>query len=625
MRLNRTIALIAAVSVLLTGCTSNQASTDLSEGSTAEPTIEEGQASSEETQYVQVTSIDGGVVTGVLGTLSQQKTANDSGEGGVPGAAPEGGAPGSAPADGATPPEKPSGSGQGGETPPDQPSNSNGNAPEGNGGTPPETPSNNGGTPPADGENPQGTPPDGQRPGMSNFEAGTETITFSITDETQITMEFFEGSQEGSIADIAAGSILEITLQEDQSAASVLIKNMNAGGGFGGSDALVSGKAVTTISEDQEITGEAYGSQGDDENALKIAGAKVTLTDITLNKSAGASSNTENGDFYGMNAGLLATGGAEVTITGATLNTAAVNGNAVFSYGEGTSVTISKSTIRTTERNSGGLQTTGGAAMNAYNLDVETLGDSSAAIRSDRGGGTVSVDGGSYVTYGVGSPSVYSTADITVKNASLSANNAEAVVVEGKNSVRFQNCDLTGNMTESAGGEDENIHNIMLYQSMSGDAEVGHSTFEATGGSITSKCGDLFYVTNTTSTITLEQVSLTLANDNLLTVAGNSSSRGWGTAGSNGGICTFEAKDQRLMGAITVDEISSLDISLANGSAFEGSMNAKGQAGTINVILDEASTWTLTADSYISSFTGNAANIVLNGHTVYVNGAALTA
>lgn len=48
------------------------------------------------------------------------------------------------------------------------------------------------------------------------------------------------------------------------------------------------------------------------------------------------------------------------------------NGNGVFSYGEGTVVNISDSTIRTTENNSGGIQTTGGGTMNATNLDVET-------------------------------------------------------------------------------------------------------------------------------------------------------------------------------------------------------------------------------------------------------------
>lgn len=66
------------------------------------------------------------------------------------------------------------------------------------------------------------------------------------------------------------------------------------------------------------------------------------------------------------------------------MNTAVTNGNAVFSYGEGTIVTISDSILKTSGSNSGGIQTTGGATMNASNLQVETQGSSAAAIRSDR-------------------------------------------------------------------------------------------------------------------------------------------------------------------------------------------------------------------------------------------------
>ena len=103
----------------------------------------------------------------------------------------------------------------------------------------------------------------------------------------------------------------------------------------------------------------------------------------------------EDGDFYGMNAALLATNGATVTIKNATVNSSAQNGNGVFSYGADTTVNISDSTITTTADNSGGIQTTGGGTTNAENLTITTSGNSSAAIRSDRGGGTVNVTGGS--------------------------------------------------------------------------------------------------------------------------------------------------------------------------------------------------------------------------------------
>ena len=187
----------------------------------------------------------------------------------------------------------------------------------------------------------------------------------------------------------------------------------------------------------------------------------------------------------------------------------------------------------------------------------------------------------------------------------------------------LSNVTLTGNMQASTDAN-ENVHNIMLYQSMSGDAEVGHSSFTATNGSILANAGDMFYVTNTTCTISLTNVALTLANDTLLNVAGNSSARGWGTAGANGGVCTFTASNQVLTGNILVDAISSLDFQLADGSVFTGAINNTGAAGTVAVTLGSGCQWILTGDSHITSFTGDASQIVTNGYTVYVNGTAIT-
>ncbi|MCH5267843.1 MAG: hypothetical protein J1E62_05800 [Lachnospiraceae bacterium] len=312
---------------------------------------------------------------------------------------------------------------------------------------------------------------------------------------------------------------------------------------------------------------------------------------------------------------------SKVTISGADVTTSAVNGNGIFSYGEGTEVTVSDSKIRTENNNSGGIQTTGGGTMNAKNLDVQTKGNSAAAIRSDRGGGTVTVDGGTYVTNGTGSPAVYSTADITVKNAFLTANASEGVVVEGKNSVTLENCDVVGNMSNTYQGDStENIHGIMIYQSMSGDADVGEASFSAKSGSITAKSGDLIYVTNTDCKIGLEDVDLKLANDTLLRVEGNSSSRGWGTEGANGGDVVLTTTNQKLTGNIIVDKISSLEMTMSGSTEFEGTINTDGEAGSVKVTMEKGTSWTLTGDSYVSEWNGDTSQIHANGHHLYVNG-----
>ncbi len=398
------------------------------------------------------------------------------------------------------------------------------------------------------------------------------------------------------------------------------------GGSFGGgSQTVTQGTSANTISNDGTYTDTTYKSTGDDENALRVDGATVVLDGITVDKSAGSTSNTESGDFYGMNAALLATDGANVTITNATVTSNAQNGNGVFSYGSGTIVTISDSTITTYQDNSGGIQTTGGGTTYASNLTVKTSGNSSAAIRSDRGGGTVFVTGGTYTSNGYNSPAVYSTANITVSDATLTANNSEALVIEGKNSITLENCTVYGNMSDTKGtSSSENVHNVMIYQSMSGDAAVGTSSFSMTGGTLTSNNGDIFYITNTACTIELSNVTIKNLDTEsyLFNITGNSATHGWGTAGSNGAQATITCSNQVLEGDIRVDEISTLDLTLSNGSSFTGTINVvankEGGSSVSNnavITIEEGCTWTLTGDCTISSLTNNG-TVIFNGYTI---------
>lgn len=599
---------------------------------TTTDTTRTSEAEESESVTAQVTAIDGNTVTADLGEMAEMQAPGD-GEAPKDGQGPSGEKSDSENTDSQNSdsensenqkqqgeaPEKPDGEAPSGEKPDGEaPSGEkpDGEAPSGekpDG----EAPSDNGG------EN-SGAPngaPDGQGQAPSMFTASGESVTFTLTEDTQITVEQGSETTDGTADDIKEGSILELTLDSDNNALTVVVKNAGGPGGAPGESGDASnGTAATTIDSDSSADGETYSSTGDDENALRVDGATAELTNITINKTEGSSSNADSGDFYGMNAGLLAQNGATVTIKNATVNTSVKNGNGVFSYGTGTTVNISDSTIRTTGDCSGGIQTTGGGTTNASNLDVETEGNSSAAIRSDRGGGTVNVKGGTYVTNGTGSPAVYSTADISVSDAALTANNSEAVVVEGKNSVSLTDCVITGNMTGTYQDDSENIHNIMIYQSMSGDAEVGEASFTAEGGSITAKSGDMFYITNTDCTISLKNVAFKLANEVFLRVEGNSSGRGWGTEGSNGGDVVLNAENQEIEGQILVDEISSLKLSLTDGSTFTGSINPDGAEGTVDVTLSENSTWTLTGDSYVTSFTGSTDNITANGYHLYVNG-----
>ena len=414
------------------------------------------------------------------------------------------------------------------------------------------------------------------------------------------------------------------------------------GGGFGGgtppggSTSSFEYAAATEVTEAAELADGTYVSDTADESALIVNTADaVTISNPTVTKT-GNSDGGDNCNFYGLNAGLLVMGGSMTTITGGTIETSASGANGVFSYGgnggrngaegDGTTVIISDTVITTTGDGSGGIMTTGGGVTYASNLTVNTSGRSSAAIRTDRGGGTVVVDGGSYTTNGLGSPAIYSTADITVKNAALVSNLSEGVCIEGKNSITLENCDLTASNTQ-CNGNATFLDTIMIYQSMSGDADSGTSAFTMTGGSLTSLSGHMFHVTNTHAVITLSGVELANeGSDVLLSVCDD----GWNGAGN---IAELIADGQKLSGTILVGDNAEFTLTLQNGSSFEGTfsgeiVNAKESVvstdiGTVSVILDSTSTWTLTADTSITSFEGDPANVIGNGYTLYVNGTAL--
>ncbi|MBR2528716.1 MAG: hypothetical protein IKE58_09650 [Blautia sp.] len=321
-----------------------------------------------------------------------------------------------------------------------------------------------------------------------------------------------------------------------------------------------------------------------------------------------------------MNAAILAHNGAELTVSNANVNTDGAHANGVFSYGSGTTVNISDSTITTSGNNSGGLMTTGGASLNATNLTVNTSGNSSAAIRTDRGGGTVTVAQGSYSANGVGSPAIYSTADITVSDATLEAANSEAVVIEGGNSVTLTDVALSGN-NATLNGQSTTKTNVLIYQSMSGDAQAGNSTFTMTGGSLTSGTGAMFHVTNVTTQINLTDVSLTQAadSDDFMILSADS----WGNKGSNGGNAAVNLSSQEAEGNILVDSISSLSLSLQDSSSYTGAVNSSNQ-GKVSVTIEDGSVWTLTGDSYITSLDGDLSSIDLNGYHLYIDGTEVT-
>ncbi len=429
-------------------------------------------------------------------------------------------------------------------------------------------------------------------------------------------------AEEISLSDIQEGDIVSITLDEDGNAASITVMSMEMSGQSQGVDSYT---AVNEYTEDTTVSGETLESTGTDENAALISsGASVTLDNDTITRTSDSSTGGDNSSFYGVGAAVLATDGTAYVKDGS-VTTDAAGGAGLFAYGDGT-VYASGTTVKTTQDTSGGVHVAGGGTLYGWNLDVETNGESSAAIRSDRGGGTMVIDGGNYVSNGVGSPAIYSTADIAVSNASLTANGSEAVCIEGLNSIHLYDCDLTGNMSDL--DQNDNTWTVILYQSMSGDSEVGNSTFQMDGGSLTSENGGVFYTTNTESTITLSNVDINYNDDNefFLQCTGNTNQRGWGQSGANGADCHFTGISQDMQGNVIWDSISDLDFYLTEGSSLTGAVvddetyAGEGGDGYCNVYVSSDSTWTVTGDSTVSSLENEGTIVDSEGKTVTIQG-----
>lgn len=397
------------------------------------------------------------------------------------------------------------------------------------------------------------------------------------------------------------------------------------GPGGMGMEGVDSYEAVYAYTQNESLEGETLESTGTDENVVLISdGAEVSVKDSTITRNSDDSTGGDQSSFYGVGAAVLAENGTAY-VKGGTVDTNASGAAGLFAYGDGT-VYASDAVIRTEQDTSGGIHAAGGGTFYAWDLDVETNGESAAAIRSDRGGGTMVVDGGTYTSNGLGSPAVYCTADIAVNNAQLTATGSEAVCIEGLNSLRLFDCDLTGNMTDQE--QNDCTWNVILYQSMSGDSEVGNSTFQMTGGTMEAQNGGIFYTTNTESTFVLENVEITGNEDNefFLRCTGNANERGWGTTGENGADCSFTAIQQEMEGDIIWDSISNLDFYMTDGSVLTGAVQqdetyaGNGGEGYCNLYLGEGTTWTVTGDSSLTTLANEGTIVDSEGKTVSIMG-----
>ncbi len=293
-----------------------------------------------------------------------------------------------------------------------------------------------------------------------------------------------------------------------------------------------------------------------------------------------------------------------------------------------TEANINNVKITTHSDKSRGLDATYNGVINAQNVIINTDGQSCAALATDRGEGQVHVKNseintGVSKTNGRGSPLIYSTGNITAENTKGTSYISQIACIEGKNSIELENCEMTGfaEGNRQDGDTYVDLGGIFIYQSMSGDADVGTSTFTAKNSklaiaedSAVSKEAPMFHITNTACVINLEKTECSFASGVFLESSGQNQ---WGSEGSNGGTCELNTENEDIAGNVIVDSISSINWNMKN-TQFKGAINS---TGNTTVKVGEGSTWTLTGDSTVSSLELNG-NIEYGEYTLTVDGKA---
>ncbi len=382
-----------------------------------------------------------------------------------------------------------------------------------------------------------------------------------------------------------------------------------SGGEGGGSSYAIGGTSSTGYSQSSgtnSVSGQTYTSTGSDENAVQVTGGTFTMADCTVTKTGDYSASSDNTSFYGVNSAVYVgstSATTTLTMTGGTITTNAKGANAAFAYGKGV-LNISDVTIRNTANLSRGIHATGGGTIVASNLDIVTEGSNSSVVATDRGGGTVTVNGGSYVTTGIDCAILYSTGTVTANDATGSSAEGEVGVIEGDNSIYINNC------TFSSGSSSRGL---MILQSGSGDSEGYNGAISITGSTITltdSSAPLCEIPTNITGTLTLDNTSVTVPSGVLMYVDYNTR---WSTYGGTGNLLL---KNGTYTGAVNADQYGTVIVDVASTATWTGSIDNSNVAKSTAVTV--SGKWILNANSYVD-------NLVINeGATVYTNGYTLT-
>jgi hypothetical protein len=455
---------------------------------------------------------------------------------------------------------------------------------------------NNGASAPADG---QAMPPEGAPEGMPAGSA-PEGTPGAMPPAGQAPADQAPAAEATSTA-VATATIAPTATPDEESTEEISDLNINA---------VLSVAKKTFNKTDEDIVS----TEDDTSAALITGGGNLTIGNISVTTS-GDTSSVNNSARYGQNAAILSKEVSALKVLYGGVTTSGKGATGVFATKEGSTATVLEETIATSGDYARGVMVTELASMTVTDSDITTSGYKSPAIATGVEGGSISVEGGSATTSGTNSAAVYSTGEINVSGTTLAAEASPAAALEGAGSISLTNVDATSGVND--GGT------VQFYPSSSDKVESGVGSFSMEGGSLTTtgSNGALFYIADAEGKAELKSVDTSTASGTLIQAVALTSDKY-----STGGVLTVSAEGQILTGNVVADAASSVTLNLSDSSSLTGAVSPTNEGRVVNISLDESSTWTVTADSYLTKLDdqdgisdSDVTNIIGNGYTVYYN------
>ena len=298
----------------------------------------------------------------------------------------------------------------------------------------------------------------------------------------------------------------------------------------------------------------------------------------------------------------------------------------LLAVNSGGRITMSRSAVTVTGKNSCGIAAAGGAAITGEQINLTSSGEKSIAAAALDRSSVIDLSDSTMETDAADSPCVISAGNVSLSSVSLAVQNSSGIAVLPGGVVNLKNSNMVSHGdaalelcdTEDLQGDDQTAGRSSGKTSGSETAFAssglgGRAKFMADSSSLEASSNEtLMKVTGIEGFVKMMNTELTSASPVLASVQAD--------AQKNGGKLLLYGVNQDYSGDITCDESSKVKLVLTEGSSYTGTFDARGAADYSKVYLSRNSKWNVTGDSHVSSLRNGdkkCRNIQSGGHTVY--------